>query len=155
MADDTTLFTTNLESLVSAIKTFKKFEACSGLKINLNKTEIIPIGKVKQKNIQLPSEIEQIKIKNGPFKALGIWFSDNQLQSEELNLVERLKKMQTLINIWKQRNLSLKGKVTIIRSLILPQIQFLFNMLYIPKKTLDTIDKMLFLYLWNNKPAKV
>ena len=63
--------------------------------------------------------------------------------------------MQTIINIWKSRTLSLKGKITIIRSLILPQIQFLFNMIYIPPKILEQIDSILTQFLWNNKPAKV
>ena len=63
--------------------------------------------------------------------------------------------MQTLVNIWKPRNLSLKGKITIIKTLILPQIQFFFSMIYIPEESLKTIDDLLFNYLWDNKTAKI
>ena len=48
MADDTTLIVKNLNSFDSAIKIFNHFSECSGLKLNLNKTEIIPIGKQKK-----------------------------------------------------------------------------------------------------------
>ena len=62
--------------------------------------------------------------------------------------------MNTIINIWKSRSLSLKGKITIIKTLILPQINLIFSMIHIPDQILKKIDKILFDYLWNSKPAK-
>ena len=155
MADDTTMYIVNLTSLTNAIKCFKKFEMCSGLKLNIGKTEIIPIGKVKNSEIILPHHLLEIKVKQGPFKALGIWFSINDKEINELNFNERIINMQKLLNIWKSRNLSLKGKITIIKSLILPQVQFLFSMIYVPEHVLKKIDELLFNFLWNNKPAKI
>ena len=54
----------------------------------------------------------------------------------------------------------MEGKVTILkrknyRSLILPQIQFLFSVVYIPDKLLKEIDSLLLNYLWGNKPANI
>ena len=155
MADDTTLFLTDLHSLSIAISIFKNFEKFSGLKLNLNKTEIIPIGKLKNKEVFLPPDLTSIHIVNGPFKALGIWYSYNKNEMLNLNLENRLKNMNTIINIWKSRSLSLKGKITIIKTLILPQINFLFSMIYIPDKILQRIDNLLLDYLWNSKPAKI
>ncbi len=63
--------------------------------------------------------------------------------------------METMINIWTPRYLSLKGKITIIRTLILPQIQFLFSSIQISTTIMKRIDKMLFDFLWNKKTAKV
>ena len=48
MADDTTLILKDLISLDNAINIFEQFKHCSGLKLNLNKTEIIPLGKLKE-----------------------------------------------------------------------------------------------------------
>ena len=155
MADDTTLFLADLNSLNVAINLFKDFEKNSGLKLNLDKTEIIPIGRNKNKIIILPPNLSTIKINNGPFKALGIWYSDNQKEILELNVEKRIKNMNTIINIWKSRNLSLKGRITILKTLIAPQINFLFSMIYIPEQVLKKIDKILFDYLWNSKPAKI
>ena len=155
MADDTTLFIANLKSLEAAINKFKKFEKYSGLKLNLTKTELIPIGIHKDEDIVLTGILSEITVKHGPFKALGIWYSTDVQICTELNLKGRLNKMETLLNIWRTRNLSLKGKITIMKTLILPQIQFLFSMIYIPQDVLETIDKMLFNYLWDNKRAKI
>ena len=72
MADDTTLFLVDLHSLSIAI--FKKIEKYSGLKLIQNKTEIIQIGKLKEKQIVLPLDLTAMKVVEGPFKALGIWY---------------------------------------------------------------------------------
>ena len=121
MADDTTLFLSDLESLEIAIKEFQLFSQCSGLKLNINKTEIIPLGKLQTDTHQIPESLKEIQIKYGPF-------------------------MQKLVNIWTSRALSLKGKITIIiiRSLIIPQIQFLFSMVFVPHEMLQQIDNLLF-----------
>ena len=155
MADDITLMNRDIESIANAIKIFNKFEKCSGLKLNLNKTEVIPIGSQKGKNVILPVDLSKINVKHGPFKALGVWFCLDSQENLDLNLTDRIKSMNTLINIWKSRKLSLKGKITILRTLILPQVQFLFSMIVIPDIILKKLDKMLFDYLWDNKPSKI
>ena len=130
MADDMTLFIGDLESLNNTVMALETFESFSGLKLNLGKTELIPIGKPRDSNtIKLSEKLEKISVKQVPFKALGVWFSNNIKEISYLNFNDRLQKMDELINIWKCRGLSLKGKITIIKTLILPQIQFLFSMI--------------------------
>ena len=72
MADDTTVIIKNINSLDKAINIFEQFRKCSCLKLNLNKTEIIPLGESNNLKIQLPNHLSKIKIKQGPFKALGV-----------------------------------------------------------------------------------
>ena len=108
MADDITLMNRDIESIANAIKIFNKFEKCSGLKLNLNKTEVIPIGSQKGKNVILPADLGKINVKHGPFKALGVWFCLDSQENLDLNLTDRIKSMNTFINIWKSRKLSLK-----------------------------------------------
>ena len=63
--------------------------------------------------------------------------------------------METILNIWKSRCLSLNGKITIIKTLIVPQVQFLFSMIYVDDKNLKQIEQMLYNYIWNGKVHKV
>ena len=51
--------------------------------------------------------------------------------------------------------MSLKGKITIIKTLAIPQIQFLFNMIFIPDKIIKQIDDLVYKFLWNAKPPKI
>ena len=59
------------------------------------------------------------------------------------------------MNIWQSRNLSLKGKVLIIKTLILPQIYHLISSLFCPSDMLKKIDKLILAFIWGNKPAKI
>ena len=64
--------------------------------------------------------------------------------------------METLINIWSQRKLSLKGKVTVLKSSIISQVSYLLSVLFVPDSvTLQKIDKLIFNFLWNGKTPKV
>ena len=56
------------------------------------------------------------------------------------------------MNIWFSRNLTLKGKVTI---LFVPQIIHLFSMCFCPHYILEQIDKLMFNFLWDKKPHKI
>ena len=51
--------------------------------------------------------------------------------------------------------MSLKGRITIIKALVLPQILFLFNLIYVSKEILDQINKEFLNFLWRNKPPKI
>ena len=77
LADDTTLFLQDLRSVSESISLFNDFTTISELRLNLEKTEITPIGFNFQKNIKLPSELNKLKYNKGPFKTLGIWFSND------------------------------------------------------------------------------
>ena len=155
LADDTTIFVKDTDSIIQLLSVLKKFQNCSGLKINVEKTEVIPVGIYKFKNKTLPKEISRIKINHGSFKTLGIWFSYNSKENVELNFEVKLKKMEIILNIWKKRSLSLKGKILIMKTLVLPQVNYLLSVCYCPDHILQRIDKMLFNFLWNNKKAKI
>ena len=58
LADDTTLFLKNIKSLVLAIDLFKKFGEFSGLKLNIEKTEIVPLGQLYLTTNSLPKRLK-------------------------------------------------------------------------------------------------
>ena len=155
LADDTTLLLKDIKSIEIAIKKFQDFSKCSGLNLNLKKTEVIPIGTAtlaeKNKSILL----QKINVKKGPYKTLGIWFSNNQNEMARLNFEERLVNIKNMLYIWSSRVLSLKGKITVLKTLILPKILFLFSIVYVPDEMLKTIDNLFFNFLWNKKPPKI
>ena len=155
MADDTTLFTADLKSLETSLKEFIKFEKCSGLKLNMGKTEVIPIGRIHNKTDKNDNNLSQLKFSKLPFKALGVWYSNDEAETTHLNVTHRIEKMYVTLNMWRMRKLSLRGKITILKTIILPQIQFLFALIYIPPLILKKIDDMMFSFLWDNKPPKI
>ena len=73
LADDTTLFLADLQSVQLSMSLFEKFSLVSGLKVNLEKSEIIPIGLTSTTDSNWKFDI--LKYNKGQFKTLGIWFS--------------------------------------------------------------------------------
>ena len=55
--------------------------------------------------------------------------------------------LRKIINIWAGQSLSLKGKITIIKSLVVSKIVNICSMLYVPSDFIDEIDKLLFEFL--------
>ena len=43
----------------------------------------------------------------------------------------------------------------IIKTLVLSQVTHVFSMTYTPLKFLEQLDKLIFSFLWNNKPSRV
>ena len=53
--------------------------------------------------------------------------------------------------MWKQRALTLKGKITIINSLALSQIMYVSNILYVPADVIKEVNQLIFSFLWPKK----
>ena len=73
----------------------------------------------------------------------------------DLNFIKKLKSIKQIANIWSSRCLSWKGKITIVKSHLISQINHLLSILYIPDVILKELDNVLFKFLWNKKPARI
>ena len=67
----------------------------------------------------------------------------------------KIQKLQTKLDLWKARSLTLFGKVLIIKSLGLSQIAYAASNVNVPNETIYTIEKKIFGFLWNNKKDKI
>ena len=116
LADDTTLLLSNLQSLKQAIIKFNHFGAISGFWLNIDKTELVPLGDLHLDLSQITGDLLSIKITNGPFRTLGIWFTRDDNTCTQLNFNERIKNIKQVLDIWKLRSLSWKAKITILKA---------------------------------------
>ena len=64
--------------------------------------------------------------------------------------------MSRIIQQYKRRNLTIIGKVTVVKTLVLPQIVHMLSVLPSPEKGyLNKLNEMISLFIWNNKKGKV
>ena len=84
---------------------------------------------------------------------LGIWISKNFEEMIKTKFEERTSKLKNLLNIWAQRNLTIKGKITILKAKALPliTITYISTFIYVPKHIIKSIDKILYDFIWKNK----
>jgi hypothetical protein len=61
-----------------------------------------------------------IKWTDKPVKTLRIYFGHDKEKCEKLNWENKIEKMNNLLLLWTKRNLTILGKILIIKSLIVP-----------------------------------
>ena len=151
LADDMTLFVEDIDSICHAFSVFEEFYRYAGLKLNKAKTKAIIIyndGSLLQKNLG-------ISWSKPPFKTLGTYFSTNFEEAKLLNIKDRFEKIKGIITTWKGRALTLKGKITIIKSLIVPHILTLISCLSPSEKLIADIDSLVTKFVWNHQKALI
>ena len=139
-ADDTFLFMDGTKnSLDSAINCLKEFENFSGLKINLDKCEAIWLGKKKGSLDTLQSHIKFVT----DFKLLGIIFPNNLKTFSNVNIEPKINEIEKLLLAYKRRNLSLFGRVTVVKTLAISKLIHLLQITDTPpNRILNNIEKM-------------
>ena len=151
LADDTTLYFNSKNDISVAMNEIEIFGNFSGLMINKNKTEGLLIGKLKHSK----DNEENIKWTNKPIKTLGIYYGHDYIECEKLNWEKKIEKMNSLFLSWSKRNLSILGKVLIIKALIISIFTFMVSSCVIPEKYKKEIESKCFKFIWNGKPDKV
>jgi exonuclease III len=151
LADDITLLLHDISSLTTVIQTLSLFKDCAGLKINLDKSNAKYIGSLTTCD-HYPHGLSWIKT---PIKTLGISIVDDQNQNYLLNFHNRICTLKSTLNIWSQRNLSLKGKITVINNLALAPLIYASSVTNTPKKAISEINNIIQNFIWKGKQAKI
>ena len=128
-----------VSSLNESFCILKSFQKYSGLKINMEKTLAIWLG----------SEKERLKIQNNhqlnwvnQFELLGITFHVTQEKMFQLNFDKIISEMEKITSMHSKFSLSLTGRVTVIKTLILPELVYLLIVLETPPSNIfDVIKK--------------
>ena len=152
MADDTTLFLKDPISLQRSLLLFTLFGRISGLKINISKSEALGLGIYSNLFIIKPYGLLW---KDKSLSSLGVFYSKDPNETIEVNFNNKLNKVQSLLNMWSQRNLSIKGKITVIKSTVLPQILYICANLGVPDWFVSKINSIMYHFIWSAKMDKV
>ena len=77
-----------------------------------------------------------------------MYYSYDQKLLHEKNFIEKLDSVKKLTHIWSARGLSLYGKVTVIKSLIIPKFVYVSSLLTMPKGVIKELNQLIFKFLW-------
>ena len=151
MADDTTVFLSDAISLHRTLGILFLFSKAAGLKLNRVKTEALWVG-VKQCHKRKPYGIVW---KEDRVFSLGIWYCSDPRVADKLNFEARYDSMCKLLNMWSQRDLSLKGKITVIKSFALPKLLYVCSNLAVTEDFVKKVNSVFFKFVWSNKNDKI
>ena len=155
-ADDTQVFLDGSEkSLHHLMSILKRFYYMSGLKINEDKTKALWIGAMCKSN-KVMCKNYNLEWEQKPLKILGVTFTAEVFDICAHNVDETMHKINSMINIWSKRRLTLPGKITVIKFLILSKFTHLFLALPNPPGEFQKLlERKLFKFLWSNGPDRI
>jgi hypothetical protein len=152
-ADDTSFFLNNspgmIDRLFTCLQTYGKF---SGLKLNINKTEILLLGKTQLQSI--PRNYRNLV--SDKVKSLGITLNRNIEETTRLNFEKGKQKVEQSLAFWSKKPLSLVGKVNILKNQVTPKLTYLMSVLPNPGNEFwKEINGKLFTFIADGKKEKL
>ena len=113
------------KSLKIALDLLFQFSKYPGIKPNYDKTKAIWIGSKINSQEKLCND-KGIQWTNDPFNILGFIFTSDLDNIEELNYNDKINKVEKEITSWSKRILTIFGKISIIKSLLILKLIHLF-----------------------------
>ena len=154
-ADDTLIILDGSEkSLRETIKELNNFYNISGLKINVSKTQLVWIGSKKYSSTKLCEDMNFQWLHK--FKLLGIDFDVDLSNIPKLNYDKKLVKIKHIISQWNKRHITPIGRITLIKSLLISQLNHLFISLPSPSNAfIKNLNEIIYNFMWQSKVDKL
>ena len=142
-ADDGTLTLKDDRSVARAFEVIQQYEAASGSKLNMEKTEGIYVGQQAGRTTgPVP-----ITWKTDAITVLGTKMGNNMEQDWQ----KQLDKLEKRFDAWKHRSLTILGKAVLIRTYAIATIVYLASIFPIPPNITVKAQRLCFQFLWQNR----
>ena len=104
---------------------------------------------------QRKDSILNLKLSDETVYALGVYFSYDEELATKRNFFEKLPKLKKILNIWSSRDISIYGRVNIVKTLAISKLTFVCSVLDTPKGFTDEVNNIIFDYIWKHKNPKL
>jgi hypothetical protein len=123
------------------------FEQMSGMRINFEKCDLVPIN-VPEDQRNILSQVFGCKVSAFPIKYLGVPLHYGKLRKEDLQpLIDKIIKR---IGGWRGRLLSYAARIVLIRSCLASILTYLLSDVKFPKWAIRAINSQMAHCLWDN-----
>ncbi len=96
--------------------------------------------------------IKQAKWTKTPLETLGIHITTNPEENLNFNFKPKIATLKNQLSIWKQRSLSLKGKITIINNLALAPLIYCASL---TEPVMKEVNNIIQNFIWDGKTSKI
>ncbi|KAJ0909222.1 putative RNA-directed DNA polymerase [Helianthus annuus] len=131
--------------LFNIVRILRVFYLCSGLKINLEKSNLYGIGVGLEETREL-ANVMGCKPDCLPFKYLGLKVGANMNRISNWQPV--LEIFRARLSKWKSHLLSIGGRVVLIKSVLESLPTYYFSLYKAPKKIISDLESMIKRFLW-------
>lgn len=145
-ADDTNLVLRDVESLNASLHALNVYGLASGAKINFDKTLVKFCGSVTP--VPLPVQFQDA---GDSYRVLGVPLGEDE-EACRIELWSSLySKVQARFNLWRLRNLTLKGKVLIVNALCMSMLNHALTVYDLPGVYADKFRVSVNRFLWKRE----
>ena len=127
---------------------FDTFSVYSGLKSSKSKCEIAGIDDLKEVSVEICG-MGYIDLTKNSVKILGIHFSYNRKIENEENFIKFVKKFENVLKVWRTRNLTVQGKITIFKTLAISKVIHLALVTNVPLVIIVQLNEIQKDFIWN------
>ena len=149
-ADDASYFLRDKKSAELLLSRIDNFSKISGLEVNRTKSEClilafeVGLNQYREQFLGIPL-VENLKI-------LGHFYGKSELACNFHNFYNKLEKIKKILNIWKQRKLTLIGKTLLIKSLSTSLFVFNSQIDTPPEDFIKLVEELHKNFLWSGAP---
>ena len=128
-ANDTDIYMMyNQSSYQALISTLEDFSKHTGLQINYKKSMIYCIGALRHTSVKL-SGFKKLTWSNDTINVLGIKINLHNKDTIFVHYIPLLAKMQSVLQLWQYRDLSVFGKICMINTLVISLMVYKMSIL--------------------------
>ena len=93
---------------------------------------------------------KDLKIKNS-VKILGVYFTYDRRLRRKLNFDEITKTIKDKLRIWKWRDLTIIGRIQLVKTFIIPTFLYRASLICMDKEFVNEVNKIIFDFIWKGK----
>ena len=151
-ADDVVCYCRSKADLYRILDCLDRFRRYSGLAVNKHKTKLLQLGgNNSQINHNMPFDVVE------DLMLLGVKIG-RKCDAEtryRWNFEERLNKCKQICSSWANRNLSIKGKVVVINSLLVPLLLYPASISFTPNRVYAEFKNIICTFIWSSSVNRI
>ena len=139
------------EGMQSIFTEYEAFTKSSGLVLNADKTDVLTFNNAK---ISYSFDVNYLGVTHrlaavNEVKINGILLLQDSAEREARNVAKVAQAMEGQLLNWSTRNLTLIGKILIIKTFAISQVIYLLQTMSLSEASFNLINKIVYKYLWN------
>ena len=152
-ADDVNLILPRKEeSIREVFSLLDKFEQLSGLKVNTDKTQVLRIGKDATSDPILCPDLGLKWVNKLKILGINLMATPSEMQS---NLTDAIEDIEKLLNRWTFRNLTVYGRILVVKALALSKVTHLVQVIPNPSPTsILNLQRIINKFIWKGNAQK-
>ena len=150
-ADDVSIICSKKrESIQEVFNEYNRLTERSGLEFNAEKTEILRLNTSEVTEVQFNYNNMQMKVDTiQKIKICGLFFSSDTDEEYDLNVIEKIKKLGYKIKLWTARNLTIEGKILIVKTFGLSQLIYNMQSYEFKDVEITNTERIIFKFIWS------